>query len=101
MCPMAEPAPTFVAYIDESGCEGFAFTKGSSEWFVISAVVARDSNRSKLRDVSDEMKKVAGKRKDVKFSQFSGPKRARIIEMIAQQPLRAVTVFVHKPELTS
>jgi hypothetical protein len=34
-------AATFVVYIDESGDEGFAFSEGSSEWFILSGVVTR------------------------------------------------------------
>ena len=37
---MASPA-TFVAYIDEAGDEGFKFGQGSSEWFVLGAVILR------------------------------------------------------------
>ncbi len=37
---MASPA-TFVAYIDEAGDEGFKFGHGSSEWFVLGAVILR------------------------------------------------------------
>jgi Protein of unknown function (DUF3800) len=33
--------PTFIAFIDESGDEGFRFHAGNSEWFVLSAVVGR------------------------------------------------------------
>lgn len=32
---------SFVVYVDEAGDEGFAFSRGSSEWFVLSAVVTR------------------------------------------------------------
>ena len=38
---------SFVAYIDESGCEGFKFLadeQGSSRWFVLSALVLRKEN---------------------------------------------------------
>lgn len=34
-------ASSFIAYIDEAGCEGFKFGGGSSLWFVLSAVVTR------------------------------------------------------------
>lgn len=38
---------SFVAYVDESGDEGFKFLpneKGSSRWFVLSAMVIRKEN---------------------------------------------------------
>ena len=31
----------FVVYIDESGDEGFSFERGSSEWFIVSAIITR------------------------------------------------------------
>jgi hypothetical protein len=42
-----ETKPSFVAYVDESGDEGFVFNAddgGSSRWFVLSAVVIRQVN---------------------------------------------------------
>lgn len=36
-----QPEPTFNVYLDESGDEGFQFGQGSSDWFVLSAVVTR------------------------------------------------------------
>jgi Protein of unknown function (DUF3800) len=42
---LAAPSYSHVAYIDEAGDEGFKFAvdgkKGSSEWFVLSAVIVR------------------------------------------------------------
>jgi hypothetical protein len=38
---------SFIAYVDESGDEGFVFNpdgSGSSRWFVLSAAVIRQSN---------------------------------------------------------
>ena len=32
---------SFVVYVDESGGEGFSFGQGSSDWFVLSAVITR------------------------------------------------------------
>lgn len=44
---------TFIAYVDESGDEGFRFDGGSSRWFVLSAAVfrsAQELNEVKLID---------------------------------------------------
>ena len=35
------PRPSYVAYVDEAGDEGFRFDRGSSAWFVVSAVLIR------------------------------------------------------------
>ena len=44
---------TFVAYIDESGDEGFALSSGSSQWFVLAAAILKrtvDLQECKLVD---------------------------------------------------
>ena len=43
---------TFVVYIDESGDEGFSFGKGSSEWFVLSAVVTKKAQNAETGRIS-------------------------------------------------
>ena len=37
---------SFVVYVDESGDEGFSFGQGSSDWFVLSAVITRAASLS-------------------------------------------------------
>jgi len=56
---------SFVAYVDESGDEGFVFHPdgtGSSRWFVLTAAVIRQTNDlqmvSCLKEVRDILKKV-------------------------------------------
>jgi uncharacterized protein DUF3800 len=44
---------SYVVYVDEAGDEGFSFKSGSSEWFVLSAVLtlkAEDLETVKLVD---------------------------------------------------
>ena len=55
---------SFIAYVDESGDEGFVFNadgSGSSRWFVLSAAVIRQSNDlqmvSCLKAVREVLKK--------------------------------------------
>jgi len=55
---------SFIAYVDESGDEGFVFNadgSGSSRWFVLSAAVIRRTNDlrmvSCLKDVRSVLKK--------------------------------------------
>jgi hypothetical protein len=46
-------AESFIVYIDESGDEGFKFVPGgggSSDWFVLSAVVIRSHNDHMIRE---------------------------------------------------
>lgn len=52
--------PEYIVYIDESGDEGFKFQdgeKGSSRWFVLSAVVVRKVNDIRLVQVAKEARK--------------------------------------------
>lgn len=41
-------------YIDESGCEGFDFQKGASPWFVLSAIIVKNSEDKGVGDAVDE-----------------------------------------------
>ena len=57
---MARPFPKtkgFLCYVDESGCEGFRFGEGSSDWFVLAAVVTRQSSDDDVTAVVEEVKK--------------------------------------------
>src|SRR5438067_36753 len=47
---------TFVAYIDESGDEGFKFGAGSSDWFVLAAVVVRAADDLAQVKLIDEVR---------------------------------------------
>lgn len=47
-----QPIYRYRAYIDESGDEGFAFGKGSSDWFVIAAAITPDTDEAQARIAS-------------------------------------------------
>jgi len=51
------PSPTFVVYVDESGDEGFSFGRGSSEWFVLSAVIIKKANELETVKLVDRIRK--------------------------------------------
>jgi hypothetical protein len=92
---------SFVAYIDESGDEGFAFGSGSSEWFVLSAAVtlkAEDLNTVKL---VDRVRQRLGRpeHKPLHFRDLRHEHRLPFIAEISRAPLRVVTLLVHKPSL--
>ena len=42
-------------YVDESGDEGFKFDRGSSMWFVLSAVVVKDADEPEVRSTIDTL----------------------------------------------
>lgn len=54
-------ASTFVVYIDESGDEGVKFADGSSEWFVLSAVITRRATDLETVKLVDDVRQALGK----------------------------------------
>ena len=92
---------SFVAYVDESGDEGFKFTQGSSEWFVLSAVITRkryDVQTVKLIDDVRALLKCRS-RKPLHFSHMKHEQRLPYVDTIAKAPLRTTSMLVHKPSL--
>jgi len=94
--------PSFITYIDESGDEGFVFHadgSGSSRWFVLSAVVIRQSNDlqmvSCLKEVREVLQKTA--KTPLHFVDLKHEQRVPYIRRVGELPMRAVSVLVYKP----
>lgn len=92
---------SFVTYIDESGDEGFTFRddgSGSSRWFVISAVVIRQSDDCQMVSCLKEVRRLLGKppKFSLHFADLKHEQRIPYIRRIGQLPLRSVTVLVYK-----
>ena len=51
------PKPSFIAYIDESGDEGFAFDRNSSQWFVLGAAVFRAATELEQVKLVDDVRR--------------------------------------------
>jgi hypothetical protein len=99
-------AASFVAYIDESGDEGFKFRtsvneEASSDWFVIAAFVTRkktDLEVVKAIDlVRQELKLHA--RKHVHWKKLKHAEKVRYSQIVAGLHARVIGVCVHKPLL--
>ena len=101
---------TFVAYIDESGDEGWKFEKGSSRWFVLSAVVLRrtterevvkivDAARGEINAGRSSGKQIPGK-KPLHFRDLSHRERLILAGYIAGADLRGVSVLMDKTTLS-
>lgn len=92
---------TFVAYIDESGDEGFSFDRGSSEWFVLSAVVIRKVKDLETVKVVDRIRTQLGKpdRKPLHFRDLKHEQRLPFLDAINKADLRTVSVLVYKPSI--
>ena len=92
---------TYVVYVDESGDEGFSFDKGSSEWFVLSAVVTRRANDLQVVKLVDDVRAALGKpsRKPLHFRDLRHEQRLPFVARIAAADLRAISVCVYKPSI--
>jgi hypothetical protein len=95
--------PTFVAYIDESGDEGFSFAKGSPEWFILSAVVTRKASDLATVKLVDKVRTILGKppKKPLHFRDLKHEQRLPLVAEIAKADLRVAALLVHKPSLHS
>lgn len=94
---------TFVAYIDESGDEGYSFARGSSDWFVLSAVVTRKASDLQTVKLIDEVRTLLGKpeKKPLHFRDLRHEHRIPFLDRIARADLRVMSAMVHKPSLAS
>ena len=92
---------SYVVYVDEAGDEGFSFKSGSSEWFVLSAVLtlkAEDLETVKLVDrVRQKLKRPD--HKPLHFRDLRHEHRLPFIAEISRASLRAFTLLIHKPSL--
>lgn len=97
---------SFVAYIDESGDEGFVFLpreQGSSRWLVLSAVVFRKSRDleavSTLKRVRETINKPT--KAALHFRELRHEQRIPYARAIGDAPVRTVSVAIYKPSLQS
>jgi len=93
------PRYDYIAYIDESGDDGLKAVKprkspGSSEWLILSAVVVRASNESKVaewvRDIRSGFR--SKQAKALHFADLSPPNKRAACEKIAGLDLRCFVV---------
>jgi hypothetical protein len=93
--------PTFVVYVDESGDEGFNFSHGSSEWFVLSAVVTRETLDLATMRLVDAARTALGRpdKKPLHFRDLRHEHRLPFIHEVSKAALKAVSVLVHKPSI--
>ncbi len=92
---------TFVVYIDESGDEGFRFSQGSSQWFVLSAIITRKVNDVDTVKLVDEVRVKLNKpaKKHLHFKDLRHEHRLPYIDRIAKADLQTVSILVHKPSI--
>ena len=95
-------APSFQAYVDESGDEGFVFKtgpdRGSSRWFVLSAVLVRTTNEPLLNECLLKTKGFLHKQpnKPLHFTNLNHSQRKAVRERVSKMPCRAISVMACK-----
>ena len=95
---------SFIAYIDESGDEGFKYfadRPGSTHWFVLSAAVFRASNSNAPTEILKRSRLVLGKAPKVPlhFRELKHEMKTAYIHEITKEKMRTVSVLVHKPSI--
>ena len=96
---------SFVAYVDESGDEGFKFLpneQGSSRWFVLSAMVIRSENDLQVVQLARQARELLKKdaKKALHFRHLKHEQRVPLARLIGNAPVRTVSVMVHKPSIS-
>ncbi|MCK9367856.1 MAG: DUF3800 domain-containing protein [Metallibacterium scheffleri] len=95
---------SFVAYVDESGDEGFKFLaneQGSSRWFVLSALVIRKENDLQVVQLARQAREILKKdaKKALHFRELRHEQRVPLARLIGGASVRTVHVLVHKPSI--
>lgn len=95
---------SFVAYIDESGDEGFTFRadgSGSSRWLVLSALVMRKENDHLVVQTARQARELLRKppKHALHFRDLKHEQRVALARLIGQMPSRTVSVLIHKPSI--
>lgn len=95
---------SFVAYIDESGCEGFKFLpdeQGSSRWFVLSALVFRKENDLQAVQLAKTARELLKKpvKHALHFRNLKHEHRVPLARLIGNATARTVSVLIHKPSI--
>jgi hypothetical protein len=90
-----------MVYVDESGDEGFSFGRGSSEWFVLSAVITKKATDLETVKLVDRIRKKLGKpeKKPLHFRDLKHEQRLPFLGEISTAQLRTVSILIHKPSL--
>jgi hypothetical protein len=93
---------SFIVYVDESGDEGFSFGHGSSEWFILSAVITRKPDDLNTVKLVDNIRSYLGRppKKTLHFRDIRHEQRLPYINQVSKAKLKAVSVFVYKPSIT-
>src|SRR5580693_2817346 len=103
---MAALEAGFAVYIDEAGDPGFRFlhadgSKGSSEWFIVSAAIVRtESHEAFLDEVAYQSRTFGvGQAGRLHFKEMEHYRRIAWLENLQSCPILATSVITHKHSL--
>jgi len=97
----------YVAYIDESGDQGFVFREnphgGSSRWFVLSAIITRrDQDRQIVPLARDIRRRIGiGERDTLHFMGLSHERRVCVVDAISTAPVQIINIIINKREIAN
>jgi len=94
---------TFRCYIDESGCEGFAFDRGSSEWFILTGLFVRKEDDLSVTSIVDKVRAFLQKapKKHIHWKDLKHEQKVYYIGEIAKTSIKVVSVCINKREITN
>lgn len=93
---------SFRAYIDESGCEGWEFAGGSSDWFVLSAVVVPVSSLILVRNAIHEARAAFGNKQNAfHFSTMPLRSQRRFLGIVCGHDFATITAAFHKQDMNA
>lgn len=103
LVPLSLSTPDLIAFIDESGDEGFNYTpppaKRGTEWIILSAVLTGWHDGPAIRRAYEAFKATRQPNWHFHFNKAQHDTRLGFIEHMVQRPLSCMTVLVHKPSL--
>jgi len=91
----------YIAFIDESGDEGFKFERGSSNWFVLSGYIIKKSFYQNTIDCIGNIKNEFKwqQEKHIHWKKLHHFEKKYFCKQISHQKCTLITVCVHKPSI--
>jgi hypothetical protein len=99
------PDHSFTVFVDESGCEGFTFRdhpqRGSSDWFVVSAVITMSANQAEIRGLADRIRENLKMEKQalLHWTDLSHERRVCAYSDMARANIRLISILINKREI--
>lgn len=92
---------TFVCYIDEAGCDGFKFDKGSSEWFILAGVIIERAIEQSVTKLVEDVRQAfkMPPKKHIHFRKLDHSKKKYYCNKISQNKLVLSSVCVDKTKI--